>query len=327
MEIDPALDHHIDGESQPRSVDALIAQLAGAQHGVVARRQLGALGVGRGAIDRRVQRGRLHVVHRGVYAVGHRALTQHGHWMAAVLAAGLGAMLSHHSAAALWGIRPTSRARIDVTVPRTLHATKHLHPHCAVLPQDEVATHQGIPVTTAARTLLDLAATLDLRQLERAFNEAEVQNLGAETSVADLLDRYPHHRGTTNLRTLLLNARSSTRSELEAEFLAFLDHHRLPRPETNTIIEGMEVDAAWREHHLIVELDGYAHHGTRAAFEADRRRDRKLIAAGWTVLRVTWRDLTELRHELAAQIRALLSMPPFNPAHPPNHPKSRAPSS
>ena len=253
MPIDTALDHHIDGESQPRSVDALIAQLAGAQHGVVARRQLGALGVGRGAIDRRVQRGRLHVVHRGVYAVGHRALTRHGRWMAAVLAAGPGAVLSHHSAAALWGIRPTSRIRIDVTVPRTLHATRTLHPHCAVLTSDETTTHDGIPTTTPARTLVDLAGALTLRQLERAINETDRLRLVSATSIEHLING---HRGTTNLRTLLLNARSSTRSELEAEFLAFLDRHRLPRPETNTIIEGMEADAAWREHHLIVELDG-----------------------------------------------------------------------
>jgi very-short-patch-repair endonuclease len=323
MRIDPALDHQIDGESQPRSVDTLIAQLAGAQHGVVARRQLIELGVGRGAIDRRVHRGRLHVVHRGVYAVGHRALTQRGRWMAAVLAAGPGAVLSHHSAAALWGIRPTSRTRIEVTVPRTLHATKHLHPHCAVLPQDERATHDGIPVTTPARTLLDLAGTLGLRQLERAFNEAEVLRLQSPTSVEELVQRH-QPRGTTNLRTLLLNARSSTRSELEARFLTFIDTHALPKPETNVLIEGTEVDAAWRAHGLIVELDGYTHHGTRAAFEADRRRDRRLIAAGWTVLRVTWRDLKDRPHEIAAQIRALLSMPPFSPAHPSNHRESRA---
>lgn len=310
MPIDPAVNPHIGGQSQPRSVDALIAQLAARQHGVVDRRQLVELGVTRRAIERRIERGRLHVVHRGVYAVGHRALTQHGRWMAAVLAAGPSAVLSHHSAAALWGIRPTSRTRIEVTVPRTLHATKHLHPHCAVLPQDERTTHQGIPVTTPARTLLDLAATLDLRQLERAFNEAEVLRLTSPTPVEELVQRH-QPRGTTNLRTLLLNARSATRSELEAMFLAFLDRHDLPTPQTNTIIEGTEVDAAWREHGLIVELDGYAHHGTRAAFEADRRRDRRLIAAGWTVLRVTWRDLNERPHEIAAQLRALLSMPPF----------------
>ncbi len=310
MPIDPALEPHIGAQTQPRSTDTLIAQLAGRQHGVVARRQLIEAGVGRRAIGHRVNRGRLHIVHRGVYAVGHEALTQRGRWMAAVLAAGPDAVLSHHSAGALWGIRPTSRTRIDVTVPRTLHATRILSPHRAVLPRDERTTHDGIPVTTPPAPCSTSPATLSLRQLERAMNEAEALRLTSPTSLHELAERH-QPRGTANLRTLLLNARSATRSELEAEFLAFLDRHNLPTPQTNTIIEGTEVDAAWRGHRLIVELDGYAHHGTRDAFEADRRRDRKLIAAGWIVLRLTWRDLTERPHEVAAQIRTLLSMPPL----------------
>src|SRR5829696_4204839 len=131
--------------------------------------------------------------------------------MAAVLAAGPDAVLSHHSAGALWGIRPTSRTRIDITTPRTLHATPTLHPHCAVLRHDERTTHQGIPVTTPARTLLDLAAALDRRRLERAITEAERLHRTSPTTIQDLGH---DHRGTTNLKTLLLNARSTTRSEL-----------------------------------------------------------------------------------------------------------------
>jgi very-short-patch-repair endonuclease len=280
--------------------------LAARQHGVVARWQLLALGLGRRAIDHRVERGRLHVVHRGVYAVGHRAITQHGRWMAAVLAAGPGAVLSHRSAAALWGIRPSSRTRIDVTVPRTLHATKALHPHCAVLAPDETTTEHGIPMTTPARTLLDLAGVVDTRALERALNEAEVLRLSSPTPIETLLDRHPAKRGAANLRALLLTSRSSTRSELEARFLTLVDTHDLPRPQTNTIIEGMEVDAAWRRQRLIVELDGYAFHRTRHAFERDRARDRRLAAKGWRVLRVTWRDVEHRKEELAADLRALL---------------------
>jgi very-short-patch-repair endonuclease len=310
MRIDPAVNPHIGGQSQPRSFDAAIAQLAGRQHGVVARRQILELGVGRRAVERRLERGRLHIVHRGVYAVGHRALTRHGRWMAAVLAAGPGAVLSHHSAAALAGIRPTSRSRIDVTVPRTLHATRTLRPHRAVLEPDEITTVHGIPTTTPARTLLDLAAALDLRQLERAMNETEVFRLTSPTSLEHLLDRYPGRRGTANLRALLRTARSSTRSELEAGFLTFVDDSRLPRADTNIVIEGMEVDAAWREQAVIVELDGYTFHGTRDAFERDRRRDRHLTANGWRVLRITSRDLEDRPLELATQLRALLSMPP-----------------
>jgi len=306
MRIDPAVLHHIDEQPQARSADALIAQLAERQHGVVARRQLFALGLGRGAIDRRIERGRLHILHRGVYTVGHRAITQHGRWMAAVLAAGPGAVLSHRSAAALWGIRPTTRTRIEVTVPRTLHATPTLHPRCAVLQRDEVTTNDGIPTTTPARTLLDLAGLLGKRPLERALNEAEAMRLTSEAPVAELMERHPAKRGIADLRILLVTSRSSTRSELEARFLTLLDTHGLPQPETNIIIEGIEVDAVWRQQRLIVELDGYAFHSTRQAFEHDRARDRHLTANGWRVLRITWRDLAERAHELAAELRALL---------------------
>ena len=306
MRIDPAVLHHIDEQPQRRSADVLIAQLAERQHGVVGRRQLVELGIGRGAIDRRIERGRLHIRHRGVYTVGHRAITQHGRWMAAVLAAGPGAVLSHRSAAALWGIRPTARTRIDVTVRRTLHATQALHPHCAVLAPDETTTEQGIPATTPARTLLDLAGVLDRRQLERALNEAEVRRLDGPTAVETLLDRHPARRGTANLRDLLLTSRSPTRSELEARFLTLLDAHDLPRPQTNTTVEGTEVDSVWRRQRLIIELDGYAFHGTRHAFERDRARDRRLAAKGWRVVRVTWRDVHERPALLATELRALL---------------------
>ena len=292
-------------------MDVAIAALAARQHGIVARAQLVAIGLGRGAIDRRLARRRLHPVHRGVYAVGHRAISRHGRWMAAVLAAGPGTVLSHGSAAALWGIRATARTRIDVTTPRTLRARRGLRPHCAVLPPDEITTTDAIPTTTPARTLLDLAGVIDRRQLERALNETEVLRLTSPTPLGTLIDRHTAMRGTSSLRTLSLNARSATRSELEARFLAFLDRQDLPHPETNILIEGIEVDAAWRGQHLIVELDGYAFHGTRAAFEGDRARDRRLTARGWRVVRITWRDLHERPDELATEIRALLSVPRF----------------
>jgi very-short-patch-repair endonuclease len=305
MPIDRAFEPDSGARPRSRSLDAVTAQLAARQHGVVARRQLLELGFGRRAIGHRVQRGRLHVVHRGVCAVGHRSLTQRSHWMAAVLAAGRDAVLSHHSAAALYGIRPTSRTRIDVTVPRALHKTSYLTPHRAVLAPGETTTHDGIPTTTPARTLHDLAATLNYRQLERAFTEAERLGLTSPTTIGR------GHRGATNLRTLLLKARSPTRSELEAEFLTFLDTFDLPNPRTNTRIEGIEVDAAWHDQKLIVELDGYAFHHTRQAFEHDRHRDRTLTAKGWRVIRITANDLRTRPHELASQLRALLSMQPL----------------
>jgi very-short-patch-repair endonuclease len=222
--------------------------------------------------------------------------------MAAVLAAGPGAVLSHRSAAALWGIRPTAATRVDVTVPRRLRLQPGLLPHSAVLPPDERTTRAGIPVTTPERTLLDLAAVLDRQALDRTLNEAEIQRLQSPTA---LLARYPRRRGTATLRALLLDARRSTRSPLEAEFQAFIDTHRLPRPETNAFIEGHEVDAVWRGARLIVELDGFATHGTRRAFERDRQRDRKLTAAGWRTIRLTSRQLAQPA-SLAAELLSSL---------------------
>jgi very-short-patch-repair endonuclease len=298
------LEHRIGAELHTRGPDAAIAALAERQHGVVARWQLFALGLSRREIGTRLQCGRLHLLHRGVYAVGHRALTQRGRWMAAVLAAGPGAVLSHRSAAALWGIRPTASARIEIIVPKQLRPRPGLLPHCAVLPPDERTTRDGIPVTTAARTLLDLAGVLKPNELDRALNEAEILRLPGPQA---LIARYPGHRGTANLRTLLLNARRSLRSPLEAEFLEFLDAKRIERPETNVFIEGYEIDVVYREAKLIIELDGYRTHGTRAAFERDRLRDRRLSAKGWRTIRVTDLQLgrpAELAQELLSSIRA-----------------------
>jgi very-short-patch-repair endonuclease len=301
------IEHQIGAELQSRGADAAIAALAERQHGVVARRQLVALGLSRREIGRRLERGRLHLLHRGVYAVGHRVLSRHGRWMAAVLSAGPDAVLSHQSAAALWGLRQTAKTRIDVTTPNTLRPRKGLHPHRAVLPEDEVTIEQGIPTTTSARTLLDLAAAIDHQALDRALNEAEVLRLEGP---AALLARYPRKRGTAALRALLTGSRSTpTRNELEDRFRAFLDDHGLPSPETNTFIEEYEVDAVWREAKLIVELDGYETHGTRRAFERDRTRDRRLTTAGWRVIRITWRQLAEPR-DLAEELDTLLERQP-----------------
>jgi very-short-patch-repair endonuclease/predicted transcriptional regulator of viral defense system len=298
---------HIGGRSHTRETDGLIAALAARQHGVVARGQLLGLGVGQRAIERRIEKSRLHPLHPGVYAVGHKLLSQRGRWMAAVLACGPRAVLSHRSAAALWGIRPTDRSSIEITIPNQLRPRPGLHPHRAVLPPDEVTTHEGIPTTTPARTLLDLAAVTTRQTLERALDEAEILRLPGP---AALLDRYPRRRGTKNLRALLLDARNPTptRNDFEARFRTCVDDHGLPRPETNTLVEGKEVDAAWREAKLIIELDGFATHGTRRAFERDRRRDRQLHAAGWRVVRLTWTQLAE--PELPAELAALLQDSP-----------------
>jgi predicted transcriptional regulator of viral defense system len=167
-------------EVPPRDPGVAIAGPAGRQHGVVARRQLTELGLSRHAVTRLRMRGRLHVVHRGVYAVGHRKLTRDGVWLAAVLAAGEGTVLSHRSAAELWGIRETARRRIEVTVPRDVRRPR-LRVCRTVLPPDEMTTEDAIPVTTPARTLLDLAAVLDEHRLARAAERAEALRLTSPT--------------------------------------------------------------------------------------------------------------------------------------------------
>ena len=216
--------------------------------------------------------------------------------MAATLATG--GVLSHRSAGALWGLRPWS-GRIDVTVPWPKCERNGLLLHRAVLRDDEITVRDGIPTTTPARTLLDLAAVLDRTALQRAINEAEILRLEGPHRLAE---RYRTKRGTRALRALA--PPTHTRSDLEARFHAFLDDRRFPTPQTNALVEGHEVDAAWPAHKLLVELDGYAFHATRDAFELDRRRDRRLTAAGWRVIRITWRDLDD-PEALARELRAL----------------------
>jgi predicted transcriptional regulator of viral defense system len=169
--------HVIDGELHARRLDAAIAAFAERQHGIVSRGQLAELGLGRGAIDHRLKCGRLHLIHRGVFAVGHRLTSREGRWIAAVLAVGPGAVLSHRSAAALWGMRETARGRVDVTVPRVHRSRTAIQVHQASLAADELTDARGIPVTTPARTLFDLASVVGPQALERAINEAEVLRL------------------------------------------------------------------------------------------------------------------------------------------------------
>jgi hypothetical protein len=279
-----ALEHHIDGECSTHPVDAAIAAIAARQHGVIARIQLIRLGLGRGAIELRVRRGRLHIIHRGVYAVGYARLTVHGRWMAAVLASGEETRLTFRSAGMLWGVRRTERGLIEVTSPHRGRGRPGIQRHRAVLLPDEVTVHHGIPTTTVPRTLLDLATVLNPTQLARAVNEAEVQRLHDPLSLNALLERYPRRPGVPALRALLGQPLAMTRGELEKRFREFLIKAGLPLPETNAHVqvEGVwyEVDCLWREHGLVVELDGREVHGTGAAFETDRARDRILQAAG-----------------------------------------------
>lgn len=243
--------------------------------------------------------------------------------MAGVLAAGPGAALSYRSAGALWIIRPSARGRIEVSVPRHRRSTPRLEVHVVEMEPDEVTVEDGIPVTTPARTLLDLAAVLTLGDLEHAFNQAEYRRLTSPTSLDDLLARYPRRRGTANARRVIENHRKNgetvARSVLERELIAVVDGYDLPRPEINRMTTHGELDARWPEQRLVVECDGWAAHGTRKAFEEDRARDRALQVAGWRVVRITWRKLTTERDTIARQLRALLAT---HSQHTPNAPKT-----
>jgi len=257
-------------------------------------------------------------LHKGVYAVGHRALTQEGRWAAAALFCGPDAVLSHRSAAALWGIRDQSSGAIDVTVPAKSRSHGTVRRHFALLPDDEWTIHDDIPTTTVPRTIFDLAVVLRRDAVERALRESERLRLYDALSLPALLSRYPGHRGNTVLRECLARLRDMppgvSREELEARFLAFLDAGDLPRPHLNAWLtigsRRYQVDCLWPERRVIVELDGYASHGTRRAFESDRERDRKLAIAGYRCVRVTWWQLHEDPASVAADLRELLRSDP-----------------
>jgi hypothetical protein len=297
-------------KSQPDPVDLAIAAIAEPQHGVIGHPQLVALGLSRESIQRRVRAGRLHRIHQGVYAVGHKRLTQRGRWMAAVLAGGNRAVLSHRTAAALRQLLP-QRDEIHVTTPRDLRNRDGIRFHSQSLQLDEVTEHDGIPVTTVARTLLDLAAT-EPDQVERAFNEAEFRRLWDATGVAALLDRYPRRAGSVQLAALVAaEPIGITREELEQRFLALIDESFLPRPMLNAPLmigdRTFYPDCLWRDARLIVELDSRAAHDTTSRFDSDRERDRLLALAGLLVIRVTWKHVTADARGLAADLRELIA--------------------
>jgi very-short-patch-repair endonuclease len=276
-------------ESDQPTIDRLLAELAERQYGVVTREQLRLLGVGETGIRERLRTHRLHRLHRGVYAVGHRALPSKAHWMAAVLACGKGAALSHTAAAAHHEIRHSSAATVDVTVParsgRRRRRGIRLHRSGRLGPED-VTVREGIPVTTVARTLLDLADVLNSQALKRAIDEAEYLRLLDLNALGAAVDDNPGRRGA-KLMAAARGPAELTRSTLEDRFLALIERHGLPRPRVGVHIGGYEVDFHWPEARLIVELDGFAAHGTRARFESDRLRDRRLARAGLRTIRLT----------------------------------------
>jgi very-short-patch-repair endonuclease len=287
-------------------VGRLVAALAARQHGVVTRAQLIALGISSPTISKWVRAGRLHRVYQGVYAVGHARLTREGRFLAAVFACRQGAALSHESAAVLWGLRKPRGPRIDVTVPTPGGRSRRgaLIVHRSRLEPEEVTEEDAIPVTTPARTVLDLADGLRRRQLERVLDEAAYLGL-------DLEGLAPRHgrRGCGLLGAVLTSHEAGstwTRSDVEERMLTLCRRHGLPRPVVNGDVEGFEVDFHWPDHRLIVETDGWSSHGGRGAFERDRVKDAKLVEAGWRVVRITRARLAREPQAVAAQLARLL---------------------
>jgi very-short-patch-repair endonuclease len=289
--------------------DLAIAELAERRHGVVSRRQLLAAGVTDRMIRRRVERRQLYRVHSGAYSVTKHP-TAFGLFIAAVFACGESAVLSHGSAAALWDLRPRRGARVDVLVSNSgrpeqrgirIRTTRSLHPA-------EVASHHGIPCTSVARTIVDLGATLKTPELRRVLERALILRLFDRRALDAALERATGRRGTGILRRVLegLDDTPPTRSELERRFLQLLRDASLPSPITNGQVNGYEVDFHWPDARLIVETDGRATHDNPFAFERDRQRDFDLSLAGWTVIRITWRQLRDEPERVIALLHAKL---------------------
>jgi very-short-patch-repair endonuclease len=276
-----------------------IAHLAAAQWGIVSVAQLHAIGIGHNAIRHRILAGRLHRVHRAVYAVGHPCVRREGRALAAVLACGAGAALSHRSAAAWWGLLTWTDSPVEVTSPHGRHAIAGVRRHQArSLATGDTTADRHMPITSIARTLLDLAATVPEARLERAVAQAERLRLYDHATIADVLARAAGHRGRAALARATAREPAWTRNGLEARFLALARRARLPPPKVNDVLgvpdhPRMEVDFHWPTRRLVVETDGWETHRTRSAFEDDRRRDAALVAAGYTVLRFTWRAVVE----------------------------------
>jgi very-short-patch-repair endonuclease len=287
-----------------------VAELAAKQHGVIGAWQLEELGWDREALRRQVAKGFLHRIHHGVYAVGHPEATPNGVLMAALLACGPGAVLSHRSAAAVWDLRQASTPIPDVSVPRSRERRPgvRMHRPRKLEPQD-VTVHNGFPVTTVTRTLVDMAGTTTPQRLNTMFEAAIRRGLLDTKRAADLCSG---RRGAKNLMRLLAQATEPdrTRSELERLFRRGCEKHGLPLPSFNAWLLSQEVDALWGHERVVVELDSWEYHRTRAAFERDRARDAALVAAGYRPLRFTWR---QLRGDIAwRRLAQALAAPPVN---------------
>jgi predicted transcriptional regulator of viral defense system len=297
---------------------------ARAQHGVIALHQLRELGLSAAAVHKRAAAGHLHRIHQGVYSlVPRELLKREGLYMAAVLACGPGAVLSHRSAARLHQLRNYDHHRIEVSVPgrstRT-HSGVVVH-RSTTLTEADVTIVNHIPTTTIARTLFDVAGLVTARQLERVFDQADAMQALDLNEIRDQLARNPNRPAAKAVNHLLKThyiGSTPTENEFEDAFLALTRSLKLPDPTPQFYIDPgdgeppIRADFAWPDRKIVVETDGRRTHGTRHAFEADRRRDQRLIAAGWRVIRTTWRQLKYRPHELEPVLLTLLG--PASPA-------------
>jgi len=261
-------------------IERQIGRLAASQHGHVTRRQLLGLGLGRAAIQHRLETGKLIAIHAGVYGLGQRPASPVARAAAAVLACGDSAALSHGSALALWGLCRGWAQPLEVTVTRDRDRPNiRVHRSRTLGPRD-VRRHLGIRVTSPARTALDVAPRLAVPALQRAVNDARLSGHLKLGELSELVDRMPRHPGAPAIRQLLTDSWAPTRSVFEDEFVSFAKPFGLPMPELNVRAAGYEVDALFRAEGVIVELDGYQYHSDRGSFERDRERDAATLAAG-----------------------------------------------
>jgi very-short-patch-repair endonuclease len=300
-----------------------LAIVAERQHGVVTLAQLVALGLSPAAVRARVKSGRLRRLHRGVYAVAGVPLGPHAHLMAAVLACDPGAVLSHQSAAALWGFRGSAATVIDVTVPtRAGRRRQGIRVHRGDrLAKAEVTIVEGVPCTTVARTVVDLAGVLAPPALEYAIHRAQTKRMLRRKEIVEVLARAPTRPGTAAVRRVLglaVSGEDQVRSDTERRLVRICARAGLSMPRVNAWIaletgDGFEVDFSWPEQMLVVEVDSRTYHGTDRALENDPRRDRQLTLAGWRVARFSYRDVTERADAVAAELWALLELQPHRP--------------
>jgi hypothetical protein len=286
--------------------DQRVAAIASRQHGNVTRQQLLDAGFSDNAIAHRVRCGWLHRVHIGVYAVGRPPRTALERASAAVLACGPSAALSHMSALCLWGLAKRWPTVMDVTVTGDRRRPGINVRRDRELPARDRRRHQGIPVTSPARTLLDCAPALTAKALTRAVNDGLRSRYLRPADLTDVTQRFPHHPGTRLLMPFVTTPTGPTRSEFEDGFLEFCRRYGLPRPLVNTRVAGHEADAVFSAEGLIVELDSWEFHSDRTAFESDRDRDADTLAADFGTVRITWERIEDEPTREAERLRTIL---------------------